>query len=92
MWFLDLSELDEVFQSHSWVSDKRFAPLRFKREDHLGPPEESLEESVRNLVEAECGFRSAGPICLLTNLRHLGYVMNPVSFYYCYGADGTELV
>ena len=25
---------------------------------------------------------------LLTNLRLLGYVFNPVSYFYCYGADG----
>lgn len=91
MWFLDLSELSEVFNSHSLVSDKRFAPLRFRRDDHLGKPEEPLDESVRNLVQAECGFRPDGPICLLTNLRHFGYVMNPVSFYYCYGKNEITL-
>ena len=26
---------------------------------------------------------------LLTNLRVLGYVFNPVSFYYCYRGDGS---
>ena len=26
---------------------------------------------------------------VLTNLRVLGYVFNPVSFWWCYQADGT---
>jgi uncharacterized protein len=28
---------------------------------------------------------------LLTHLRYGGYVFNPVSFYYCFAADGTTL-
>ena len=28
-----------------------------------------------------------GRVLLLTNLRYLGYTFNPVSFFYCYGAD-----
>ena len=28
---------------------------------------------------------------LLTHVRYAGYVFNPVSFYYCFGADGTRL-
>ncbi len=30
-----------------------------------------------------------GKIFLLTNLRTLGYVFNPVSFYFCFHADGS---
>ena len=30
-------------------------------------------------------------ITLITNLRVFGYVFNPVSFYYCFGADGRSL-
>ena len=32
----------------------------------------------------------AGPVRLLTNLRYLGHVFNPVSFFYCY--DGRSAV
>ncbi|MFT3881839.1 MAG: DUF1365 domain-containing protein [Gemmatales bacterium] len=33
-----------------------------------------------------------GPIRLLTNLRYFGYVMNPVSYYYCFDRDGKNLM
>ena len=33
----------------------------------------------------------AGPIRLLTHLRYAGHSFNPVSFYYCYAADGAAL-
>ena len=58
----------------------------FRRADHLGPAERSLDESVRDLVEARLGWRPGGPIRLLTHLRYFGLVMNPVSFYYCFNA------
>ncbi|MBC7852167.1 MAG: DUF1365 domain-containing protein, partial [Pirellulaceae bacterium] len=35
--------------------------------------------------------QSSGPIRLLTHPRYLGFVMNPVSFYFCYDSDGTTL-
>ena len=48
---------------------------------------------MRNLVERATGRRPTGPICLLTHLRYLGYVFNPVSFYYVWDAKvGEEAV
>jgi hypothetical protein len=42
-------------------------------------------------VQAVLGFRPPGPVRLLTQVRSLGYAFNPVSFYYCFGADGRSL-
>jgi len=44
------------------------------------------------MVETQTGHRPGGPVRLLTNLRYLGFVFNPVSFYYCFGADGLEAI
>ncbi len=91
MMFLDLDELDEVFSKRWLWSTRRAAIARFRREDHLGPHEQSLKESVADLVEAETGERPDGPIRLLTNLSYYGYCFNPVSFYYCYEKDGETV-
>lgn len=86
--YLDLSELTEVFRG-SWLwSASRPAPVRFKRSDHLGDPTIPLDIAVRDLVESKLGRRPQGPVRLLTNLRYYGFVMNPVSFYYCF--DETD--
>lgn len=82
--YFDLAELEQVFRGRWLWSTRRFAPARFRRNDHLGDPGVSLDESVRDLVETETGQRPDGPIRLLTHLRYFGYVMNPVSFYYCF--------
>jgi uncharacterized protein len=44
---------------------------------------------VRDRGEKALGFRPAGPVRLLTHVRSLGYVFNPVSFYFCHGEDGA---
>ncbi|MCA9056491.1 MAG: DUF1365 domain-containing protein, partial [Planctomycetaceae bacterium] len=37
------------------------------------------------------GSRPTGPVCLLTNLRYFGYILNPISLYYCFDADGLRV-
>lgn len=89
--FLDLDHMDEAFRGRTLWSDRRPAPARFSRKDHLGPPERPLSESVKDVVEQQAGFRPEGPVRLLTHLRYFGYVFNPVSFHFCYAADGSTL-
>lgn len=89
--YLDLDELDDAF-SRRWLwSSKRRNIAEFRRSDYLGPPEVPLAEAVRRRVAESIGRRPEGPIRLLTHLRYFGFVFNPVSFYYCYRADGIEL-
>jgi hypothetical protein len=89
MLYLDLAELDRVFDGYWLWSARRPAPARFRRADHYGDPAVPLDTAIRDLVERQTGRRPAGAIGLLTHLRHFGYCFNPVSFYWCHGADGT---
>lgn len=89
--YLDLAELDTVFRGRWLWSASRPAPAWFRRADHLGDPAVPLDEAVRDLVHARTGERPDGPVRLLTNLRYWGYGMNPVSFFYCFAADGATL-
>ncbi len=91
MVHLDLAELDEVFRSRWLWSTGRFNFAWFRRADHVGDPSEPLDETIRNLVASRTGHWPDGPITLLTNLRYLGYVMNPVSFYYCWNPPRTKV-
>jgi len=91
MMYLDLDELPTLFEKHWFWSVSRPALARFRRGDHLGPGNQPLAESVRDLVEKQLGKRPDGPIRLLTNLSYFGYCFNPVSFYYCFSADGETI-
>jgi uncharacterized protein len=91
MLLVDLSEADRVFAGRWFWSAERRNLAEFRRSDYLGDVQQSLEEAVRNRVADETGRMPAGPIRLLTHLRYFGHSFNPVSFYYCYEADGTTL-
>ncbi|HET9645213.1 MAG TPA: DUF1365 domain-containing protein [Burkholderiaceae bacterium] len=91
MIYLDLAELDDVFKGRWFWSASRRAIARFDRRDHLGDPAVPLDEAVRSLVAEHTGTRPAGPIRLLTHLRYFGHVFNPVSLYYCFGANGQRV-
>lgn len=89
--YLDLAELDEVFRGRWLWSPGRPAFSWLRREDHFGDPALSLDEAVRQLVETRTGHRPTGPIRLLTHLRTFGYVINPISFYYCFDETGEQV-
>jgi DUF1365 family protein len=84
MVYLDLAELDSVFEGRWLWSSSRPALARFRRDHHLGDPAVSLDQSVRELVEESGVQRPSGPVRLLTHLSYFGYCFNPVSFYYCF--------
>ena len=90
--FLDLAELDHVFDVHPLWSAGQANIAYLRRRDHTGDPAVSLDRAVRDAVEAGGAPRPEGPIRMLTHLRYFGYCFNPVSFYYCYDPEGKTVV
>jgi DUF1365 family protein len=81
MTLLDLDELTELDRTLPLFGWNRRAPTSFHDRDHL---------DVRAHLDAagiELGVD--GRIEVLTNLRVLGHVFNPVSFWWCRRGDGT---
>ena len=86
---LDLDELDEVPRGSGSSAGTGANLLAFRDDDHLDPPATDLRESGP-CAPAERGRRPDGwRITLVTNLRVLGYVFNPASFYLCRDAIGN---
>jgi DUF1365 family protein len=76
----------------AWLwSTSHPALVRFRRADYLGDPDIPLADAIRALVAERTGTRPAGPVALLTNLRCLGHLFNPVSFYYFFDRSGQGL-
>ena len=90
MFYLDLDELPDVFEHGRLASAARHAFMRFDRRDYLGDASKALKECVYARVREETGVRVSGPVRLLTHPRYLGYVFNPVSFYYVFDEGGDE--
>lgn len=89
--YLDLAELDRVFDRRWFWSVNRRNLAEFRRSDYFGDAALPLDVAVRRRVEAELGRPAPGPIRVLTHLRYFGYVQNPVSIYYGYREDGETL-
>ncbi len=93
MMYVDLEELGEIFQRRLLWSISRPAPARFMREDHLKKlgVELSLREAAIETLRTHGVHKEIGPIRLLTQFRHFGFEMNPVSFFYCFDLDGERV-
>lgn len=91
MMYLDLDELPDLFNGFKFWSYQARNWAWFKRADYYGNPAIPLNTEISNLVIQATGHKPAGKICMLTNMRYFGHCFNPVTFYYCFEADGVSL-
>ncbi|XKH60348.1 DUF1365 domain-containing protein [Halomonas sediminis] len=88
MAWLDLDELPELFDDVPGFSARGPALIRFKREDYLGPTDRPLKTAVREALIRHLGTAPDGRIYVLTQLRTLGMIFNPITLYYAYDQYG----
>jgi DUF1365 family protein len=82
-WLLDLDELPELERRLRLFSVNRGNVVSLHDRDHFdGAP---MKQAVIDLV----GDPTIERVLVLTQPRVLGYVFNPVSFYWCYRHDGS---
>jgi DUF1365 family protein len=86
---LDLDELDEVAGRSRLIRRNRRGLVEFRDADHLPTPSADVAADVRALLSDEGVNPRGWRITLITNLRILGYVFNPASFYLCRDAAGV---
>jgi len=95
MFALDLDEIDAVASRIPLFSRNRANVYAFRDRDHLplpGPDAATTKQAVVAwLSQQGVEFPPAGRIMLVTLPRVFGYVFNPVSFYFCFDADGQPL-
>jgi uncharacterized protein len=91
MVYLDLDELELVFELSPFWSAHRWAPARFKRNDFHGNPKLSLRQAIVETIKLNTGRTHRGPIRVLANLRYFGFIMNPLTTYYCFDPSGSYL-
>ena len=90
---LDVDRIKELCGVSRLVSYNRFNWASYWERDHFGDARLPLRERLRRDAAAHGHALPDGPVYLLTNLRYLGYVFNPISIYYCYDrAERLRLV
>ena len=82
LFWLKLSELETLNDSVSQFSTHKSWRARFRREDYLGDPDESLQKSVLSCVKTLKGEAVSGDVFFLGQLRMLGLYFSPVNFYF----------
>ena len=94
---LDLDELDLCDRALRLFGHNRRAVYGFRDSDHLAYPPSNPRTTLKASLMAwiaDQGVQLPADvrIRLVTLPRVLGYVFNPVSFYFCSTADGTPIV
>lgn len=85
---LDLDEIPELSNRLRWFSAERFNLVGFSGRDHLAGDATPLRVQVESALAAAGIDLTGGRILLLAMPRVLGCVFNPLSVFWCHGADG----
>jgi DUF1365 family protein len=90
VWYalVDLNEIRHLDRDLRFFSHNRFNLTGFDDRDHLGPNSKPVLEKLENWLRNRGVDYGLGRVKLLTHLRILGHVFNPVSFYFI--RDDTE--
>ena len=90
MFALDLDELDAISRKIPLFSRNRWNCYAFNDRDHLNLGRATAKENVIAYAASEgAAFPDGGRIVLVTLPRVLGYIFNPVSFYFCHDSAGN---
>ena len=91
VWYaaLDLDEIDDVDARLRLFGHNRRSVVTFRDTDHLVEPVGDLAAGIRDHLRAEGEDPQGWRVTLVTNLRVLGYVFNPASFFLCRDGSGT---
>ena len=83
---LDLDELPELDRKLKLFSSNRRNAVTLRDRDHFDGT-----RPVKDAVIHFCAERGVDVtrVLMLAQLRVAGYVFNPVTFYWCYAADGS---
>ena len=86
---LDLDELDALEAEVVGFGYRRPALTRFRDRDHLGAGDTPVRAKLARWLATQGVTLPDGPVRVLTNLRMLGHVFDPVSWWFCHHPDGS---
>ncbi|MEX2551129.1 MAG: DUF1365 domain-containing protein [Nitriliruptoraceae bacterium] len=86
---LDVDELPSLEREVRGFGYRRTAPVRFQDRDHLGTADLPVRAKLAHWLAEQGTELPDGPVRVLANLRVLGHVFDPVSWWFCHRADGS---
>lgn len=94
MFYLDLDTIEKDFKQIPIISYNRFNLFSFYDRDHVQQDihkPQTIRTALIHWLKKQDIQQEPKKIFLLTHLRFLGYVFNPVSFFYCYDDQDKPL-
>lgn len=89
LW-LKVSDVDNVGCRWPAIRRARFGAVTVVADDYMALRLEStLMERLQGEIKDKMGARWEGEAYLLAQPRHFGFVMNPLSLFYCYDPNGS---
>ncbi len=85
---LDLDELPDIDRAIGFFGYNRARPVSFHDRDHMGDTGEPVRDKLARWLRGQGRELGDSRVMLLTNPRVLGYVFNPVSYFFCLDAAG----
>ena len=89
MFCLDLDEMEALAQKLRLFSLNQFNLFAFRDSDHMEPARRTLKENIIEFAGAHGMNLRGGRVLLVTHLRTLGYIFNPVCVYFCFDPSGA---
>jgi DUF1365 family protein len=91
MFYLDLDEIDALSRAMWLLSKNRLNVFALYDRDHLALGGNTVKSNVTKYLRSKGIDLGNGKIFLLTHLRTLGHIFNPVSFYFCFDEQGNPV-
>lgn len=91
MFLLELDELDELARRIPILSVNRSNLYSYRDSDHLRMAAGDTRANLQTYLDTRGIVEPIGRIQLLTNLRTLGHIFNPVSFFFVYDQNEEPL-
>lgn len=88
---LDLSGVEDTLTALSLCGYERGNVCSFHARDYCQIAGMNVDDSIRRLYTHKTGRVHDGKVFLLTQLRHWGYVFNPLSVYFFTDASGEHI-
>lgn len=90
MAYLDLDELPQLASKMKFFRFNQSGFFSFQELDHWPNRPGTLKERIQDFLTENDVNEQFSKVCVLTNLRHAGYVFNPATFYFCYKEQATQ--
>lgn len=91
MFLIDLDEITVIENSSRLLRFHRAGLFSFWNEDHLQKNGTELKSKLIQFLRSNEIEQDVKRILILTNLRHFGYVFNPLSIIVCLGVDDEPI-